>query len=226
MKRTKEPEVMDLPEEAAAYAQADFSAVNQAFVESLLVHAGRREYASALDLGTGPADIPIRLAAARALWRITAVDASAAMLDLARANVARAAMGDRIVLLQADAKNIPLPAGSFDVIFSNSILHHIGNVAPFWAQVKRLAADGATVFLRDLARPDSPRAARDLVDRYAASETKLLQEEYYRSLLAAFTVEEVQRQLRKAGLALKVRMASDRHLDVFGTVDRCRDGTT
>jgi ubiquinone/menaquinone biosynthesis C-methylase UbiE len=117
----------------------------------------------------------------------------------------------------ADAKDTRLPAGMFDVIFSNSILHHISQADRFWAEMKRLAARGAVVLLRDLARPASPQAARDIVDRYAANETALLKEEYYRSLLSAYTVGEVEDQLARAALAgLEVAMASDRHMDVFG----------
>ena len=59
MPRQPEPEYMDLPEEAAAYAEADFADVNEAFVERLLEHVGAREEELALDLGTGPGDIPL-----------------------------------------------------------------------------------------------------------------------------------------------------------------------
>jgi len=52
--RQAEPELMDLPEEAEAYARADFSAVNQAFVERVLELAGERVAAIVVDLGTGP----------------------------------------------------------------------------------------------------------------------------------------------------------------------------
>ncbi|MBI4425546.1 MAG: methyltransferase domain-containing protein, partial [Elusimicrobia bacterium] len=77
MKRTLEPEVMDAPERAEAYARADFSEVNQRFVDEFL---GRcLEPRRVLDLGCGPGDIPIRLARCAAKVRVTAVDASPAM---------------------------------------------------------------------------------------------------------------------------------------------------
>ena len=210
---------MDLPDEAQAYAQADFAAVNDAFVQRLLELAPPRERAEALDLGTGPCDIPIRLLRRRPQWRVVAVDASAPMLKLARLAVRKARLASRIVLLQADAKALPLPDRSFDVVFSNSILHHVTAVDRLWAEVRRLVRPGAAIFFRDLARPASARATRKIVRAYAAGESKLLQEEYYRSLLSAWTPEEVRRQLKRAGLAgLTVAMVTDRHLDVFGTV--------
>lgn len=61
MQRQREPEYMDLPEEADAYAEADFSEVNEAFVAKLVELAGARTNAKALELGTGPGDITIRL---------------------------------------------------------------------------------------------------------------------------------------------------------------------
>lgn len=217
MPRRGEPEAMDDDAEAAAYAEADFAAVNQAFVERLLEVAAPADSARAIDLGTGPADIPIRLARARPGWRITAVDTSQAMLDLAAREIERAGLGAAIDLVLADAKATGLPGGAFDVVFSNSILHHVTDTGAFWAELKRLAAPAAAAFLRDLARPASVAEARRIVRQYAAGESALLQEEFHRSLLSAYTVDEVRAQLVRAGIAtLEVEMASDRHLDVFG----------
>ena len=217
MPRRGEPEAMDDAAEAAAYAAADFAAVNQAFVQRLLEVAAPADRARAIDLGTGPADIPIRLARARPSWRITAVDTSQPMLDLAAREIEQAGLGAAIDLVRADAKETGLPGGAFDVVFSNSILHHITDTGAFWAEVQRLAAPAASVFLRDLARPASAGEAREIVSRHAGGESALLQEEYYRSLLSAYTVDEVRAQLAGADIAtLEVEMASDRHLDVFG----------
>ena len=71
--------------------------------------------------------------------------------------------------------------------------------------------------LRDLARPENPEAARAIVERHSGDESALLQEEFYRSLLASYAPDELRVQLSRAQLgSLRVEMASDRHLDVFG----------
>jgi len=215
--RRPEPEAMDLPAEAEAYDRADFADVNQAFVDRMLEVVGPAEAARAIDLGAGPADIPIRVVHARPRWRVTAVDVSKAMLALARANVERAGLAGAIELVRADAKGDRLPAGPFDVIFSNSIVHHITDTATFWRKLRSLGDGGTVVFLRDLARPATESAAQAIVDRYAAGESELLREEFYRSLLSAYTVEEIRAQLTAAGLdGLEVAMCSDRHWDVWG----------
>ncbi len=215
--RIPEPEYMDDGAEAEAYAAADFSSVNAAFAERLAALAAGIDKAEALDLGTGPADIPIRVAKLKPAWRITGADASAAMLEIARKNLAAAGLRGRVVLVKTDAKGMQLPETAFDVVFSNSILHHITDTHSLWSEVLRVAKPGALIFFRDLARPASAAAARAIVDTYAGTESTLLQEEYYRSLLSAYTVEEVRAQLAEAGLrGLTVAMATDRHLDVYG----------
>ncbi len=212
MQRELEPEVMDLADEVAAYAQADFSEVNAAFVERLIEHAGILDAPVCLDLGTGPGDIPLRLAKARPGWRIVGSDYSWPMLATARV----ANGGGTVFWLGLDAKAIPFPDAAIDVVFSNSILHHVPDPIPLWREIRRILTPGGLVFLRDLARPESRERAKAIVERYAGQESALLQAEYYRSLLAAFTVDEVRMQLDAAGLGfLQVAMASDRHLDVW-----------
>lgn len=220
--RQPEPEIMDFEPGADAYADADFSEVNQAFVDRMLEFVGERDRAEALDLGTGPADIPIRVVRARPDWHVTAVDASGPMVEIARSAVAEAGLSDAIDVVLVDAKSTGLPAHSFDVVFSNSILHHVTNPIAFWGEVRRLLRPGGILFLRDLARPQSEAAARAIVDQYAGDESEQLQIDYYNSLLASYTVDEIRDQLASAGLdGIEVKMATDRHLDVFG---RLSDG--
>ena len=218
--RQSEPEVMDDQAEAEVYARADFNEVNQVFAERLAELAAGMEEAVALDLGTGPGDIPLRILRLRPRWRIAALDASAAMLALGQ-KAAWAAGAASLSFIRADAKNAPFCRRTFDVIFSNSILHHVADVKPFWAELARVAKSGALVLLRDLARPASREEARLIVETYSGNEPELLKEEFYRSLLAAYTPAEVKAQLVRAGIrGLKVEMIDDRHLDVWGRVKR------
>lgn len=90
MARVPEPELMDTEAQAAAYAAADFSAPNAAFVDHVArvtaqVSPGRQALTGqALDLGCGPADIPIRLARAYPRLTIDALDGAEHMLAHAR----------------------------------------------------------------------------------------------------------------------------------------------
>lgn len=217
MPRVLEPEVMDIPEEVAAYVEADFAAVNQAFVARLVDLVGARRQVKVVDLGTGPAEIPIRMVRARPSWSVVAVDASAGMIEAARRNVEAVRLTESIQVVCADAKRSNLESASFDIVCSNSLLHHMSAPAELWAEIRRLGKPGAPLLLRDLIRPASADAARQLVEKYAGRGSELLQEEFYRSFLAAFTPEEVREQLKAAGLeSLEVAIVSDRHLDVVG----------
>src|SRR4051812_6442280 len=88
MNRLPEPEYIDDPDEAAAYAEADFSEVNAAFVARLMRLAESFQSADAdteaIDLGTGPGDIAIRVARSQPRWKVVGIDAAEARLAIAR----------------------------------------------------------------------------------------------------------------------------------------------
>jgi len=213
--RILEPEVMSDPAGAAAYARADFAEVNQGFVDALLARFPelRSAPARALDLGCGPADIPLRLARSAPRLSITAVDASPAMLALGREALAASGLGERVRLLEGRLPGLPLPEGGFDLIFSNSLTHHLPDPAVFWSELRRLGRTGCAVYVMDLYRPESPERAREIVRAAAAQEHPLLQEDFYNSLLAAFSLEELRGQLAAAGLygRLSAELVSERH---------------
>lgn len=216
MERKPEPELMDLVEEAEAYAAADFADVNDAFVQRLTEVAGAARGARVLDLGCGPGDIAVRIARRRPDWRVVAVDASAAMLDLAVGLMRRLLPTSRVRFLRCDAKHTPLASGAFDVIACNSLLHHMPEPVALWREIGRLVRPGGAILLRDLHRPHSDAAARRIVEQHAEGASALLCEEFHRSLLAAFTVAEIEQQLNQSGLAgLSVQRTSDRHVDAW-----------
>lgn len=217
MPRIPEPEYMDAQNEIEAYAAAGFDSVNQAFVARLLELCNGRPAASVLDLCTGPGDIPFRLKAQRPGWWIVGIDAAYNMLAYGRRGLVTDGQPDPVKFVQGDVKQLPFRVGAFDVVVSNSGLHHLPDPREFWRGIRHVAAPGALVFLRDLRRPPDTAAARRIVALHAGNESRLLQEEYYRSLLAAFTPEEVRSQLRAAELtALTVLEVADRYLDIWG----------
>jgi ubiquinone/menaquinone biosynthesis C-methylase UbiE len=221
MQRQPEPELMDLPEEAKAYARAKFPDVMESIVARLSELAAGREDARMVDLGTGPGTIPVMVAKAHPTWHITAVDAAKAMLTIAGVSIKMAGVAERVKLELADVKSTGLADHGFDIVFCSSVVHHMPDPLPLWREIRRLAAPGALIFVRDLRRPESEQAAREIMLKHASQESQLLQEEFYRSLLSAFTVEEVRKQLEAAGLSnLKVEALADRYLDVYGVMGR------
>ena len=71
----------------------------------------------------------------------------------------------------------------------------------------------------DLRRPDNEPDAKKLLDKYAADAPDILKQDFYNSLLAAYTPDEIKRQLALAGLEhLSLAIPSDRHWMVSGTL--------
>ena len=158
---------MDAPDQAVAYANADFSDSNAAYVNELIRTYGD-DLEHAVDLGCGPGDIIIRVARARPLARLTAVDASDAMLAIAKGAVGRAGFADRIRLVQGRIPGLPIPPRSFSAILSKDMLHHMHDPLGLWQEVQRLGRPGAAVHVMDLMRPASPELDKAISTAAAA----------------------------------------------------------
>jgi SAM-dependent methyltransferase len=220
--RIPEPELMDEAAQAKAYADADFAAPHERCVDLFAASwpASRGAVAGvALDLGCGPADVVVRAARRFPGLVVDGVAGAEAMLALGRARVAAHGLVNRVRLYRAFLPDDPLPRTGYDIVTSNSILHHLHDPQALWRTLWRAAAPGAHVFLMDLMRPSSTEEAAAMTDRYAAGEPEILRRDFHASLLAAFTPDEVRAQLAEAGLAsLRVDVVSDRHLTVSGAM--------
>lgn len=218
MQRTPEPELMDAPEQALAYAQADFSESNQRFVDDFVRLAAGQTSGRLIDLGCGPGDICRRLAHALPDWTIIGLDAGPNMLAQARAALAGMLDSDRVELV---LQQLPceLPGKPLDAIVSNSLLHHLPDPMSLWQTIAEQAETGCLIQIMDLHRPESVDQARRIVERHAAGAPAVLAEDFYNSLLAAYTVDEVAEQCRQSGLSgLTVNRSSDRHWLLQGRI--------
>ncbi|UCE88888.1 MAG: class I SAM-dependent methyltransferase [Pseudomonadota bacterium] len=218
MERIPEPELMDEDAQARAYAQADFEEPHAQFIAWFRERfAGASVTGAVIDLGCGPADISIRFAQAFPECHVHGVDGAAAMLRYGREAVRAADLAERVRLLEGYLPGAALPQVHYDIIISNSLLHHLADPTVLWREIRARAAPGTLTFIMDLMRPGDQRAAQVLVDTYAEGEPEVLRHDFFNSLLAAYQPEEVEAQLAAAGLGwLEVRVASDRHLVVSG----------
>lgn len=206
---------MEDAEQARAYAKADFSTSNQWYVDHLLADFPKN-LGNVLDIGCGPADVPVRLARAHPTIRITAIDGSAAMLAHAQKTVQASGLHERISAVHGYIPGLPFDEHSFDAVLSKDLLHHLPDPMVLWTEAGRLGRRGAAVYVMDLFRPASPDAARTIVETVAGGEHPILKEDFYNSLCAAFTVEEVRSQIKQSGLGLDVIQISDRHMLIRG----------
>src|SRR5262249_1651580 len=124
MDRVLEPEVMDDPRQADAYARADFSEENQKFVNQFKEYFPDFSSGRILDLGCGPADIPIRFAKQYPACQVIGVDASAPMIELGEQAVKQAGLIDRITL-RCERDEAGGGGNIVDAAVSNSLVPHL-----------------------------------------------------------------------------------------------------
>lgn len=136
--------------QSGAQQYADYLATPEGRLRSDLAFANVQDFVdlqgqssrSVLDIGGGTGAIAVRLA--RLGHRVTLLDSSSAMLDIARHAAQEAGVADKVALQLGDASQLAnlLPAQSFDLILCHNVLEYCDNPA----EVLRRAA-GA---LRDL----------------------------------------------------------------------------
>jgi len=218
MRRRPEPELMDSEAQTLAYAEADFNEANTLFADNFQRRFPELPATGHMaDLGCGPGDIAIRMAHAFQGWQITGIDAGENMLKRASERLATECLDERVRFRLAYLPDPSLAAESWDAVISNSQLHHLPDPQVLWASIKTIGTSGAAVQVMDLMRPESESAAQALVDRYAEGAPEILREDFYNSLLAAYTTTEVSDQLLRAGLdRLRIESVSDRHWIVSG----------
>ncbi len=155
--------------------------VPDAAVEAAVEAAvGDQPLQALLDLGTGTGRMLERLAPKAA--RAVGVDASHAMLAVARANLEKAGLS-RVELRQGDIYALPFARGSFDLIIIHQVLHFL---------------DDPARALREAAAMLSPGGRLILVD-FAPHEMEFLRAEHAHRRLG-FTQEQITAWLSEAGL--------------------------
>lgn len=208
--RVLEPEVMDTFEEARDYDAMDHRDVNRRFVDDFLAW-GPIE-GDVLDLGTGTALIPIELCQRIESCRVSAIDLSVQMLDLARYNIEVAGLTTRIGLAHCDCKRMPFPTSHFTNVMSNSIIHHLPDPLLVLREAVRVTAAGGLLFFRDLVRPADKMTLDHLVSQYAADADAHQRQMFADSLHAALTLDEVRAAVQSLGFDPDtVQLTSDRH---------------
>ncbi|AFY93804.1 class I SAM-dependent methyltransferase [Chamaesiphon minutus] len=210
MDRILEPEVMDTWQEATAYDAMDFTAVNTAFATDAI--ALDPDAVKVLDLGTGTARIPILMCQQRPQYLFTAIDLAQSMLIIGHRNVEEAKLTQRIRLERVDSKRMPYPDLEFDLVISNSLVHHLPEPLSFFQEIKRLIKPDGAILIRDLIRPENDRIVNELVAKFGGDYDDRQQQLFQDSLKAALTLTEVQELIDRAGLVqVKLAQTSELH---------------
>jgi ArsR family transcriptional regulator len=121
----------------------------EASVEAAVMEAlGPKPIRNLADLGTGTGRM-LQLLAPK-VSRAVGLDASHAMLSVARANLEKAGLS-RIELRQGDIYAPPFPRNSFDLVIVHQVLHYLDDPARAIREAGRLLAPGGRVLVVDFA---------------------------------------------------------------------------
>lgn len=101
-----------------------------------------------LDIGGGTGQLSLALA--RDVAEVLVTDASPGMIAVARANVERAGLGDRLTVQRLDLVSDPAPEGRFDGAWAMLALHHVREVDRLLAIVRELLNPGGWLAVVDL----------------------------------------------------------------------------
>lgn len=219
MQRILEPELMDDLEQARAYHNADFSESHGQRVNLFRDRLPSTHFrGKVLDLGCGSGDIIFRFAKAFDQLQFAAVDGSEAMLSIARNELRKnSTLLPRVEFVEAFIPSDSIPVDDYKVIMSHSFLHHLHNPLVLWTTIKQFARPNTFIFVADLKRPPSLEAAKQIIEEQAAGEPEVLRLDFYNSLCAAFTLDEISDQLTTAGLDhLTVESVGDNHVLIYG----------
>ena len=219
MERIPEEELMVDPGQALAYHQADFSAAHGARIEMFRgLFPQLKLTGPVLDLGCGSGDVLLRFARAFPAASFLGVDGSGPMLDLAQHAIdAEPGLRARLQVQYGIIPNCTLPAQSWQLVMSHSLLHQLHQPQVLWQTIAECAGRGCAVFVADLRRPASELDARRMVQATSKDEPEILQRDFFNSLCAAFEPDEVRAQLAAAGLTrLTVRTHDPFHMSISG----------
>lgn len=105
---------------------------------------------SVLDVGCGPGTITADLARLVAPGgHVTAVDASADVLEQARAYASERGVAGAVEFATADVHALDFPDDTFDVVHAHQVLQHVGDPVRALREMRRVCRPGGIVAARD-----------------------------------------------------------------------------
>ncbi len=202
LQRKPEPEIMSGQDEVSAYASAasqrHLDAIDNTFVDHVLTLGTPKGLL--LDVGCGPGNIILKVAQRCPHLSIVGVDYSANMVRAGRRAAGELGLENQVFFNQGSADQLPFADGTFDIVLSNSVLHHLMNPSKAFEEMLRVAKPDGTVVVRDLRRPSRlafPLHVRWHGRHYSGIMKRLFED----SVRAAYTPDELAGLLLRSGMS-------------------------
>ena len=170
-----------------------------------------RPGARILDLATGTADLALLVANSEPSAHVVGLDPSEKMLEIGRAKVQKAGLGERVELVTGDAERLPFPDRSFDGVCIAFGIRNVPDREQALREMARVTRPGGHVAILELSEPRGgilgplARFHVHTVVPYVgallsgAPEYRYLQ----RSILAFPPAQQFAEQMRTAGLRIE-----------------------
>lgn len=211
MYRTLESELMQDPAQVHAFQVGTKDYSVKSFLEFYKTHVNLST-GKIVDLGSGTGEYLIPLSYLYPKLEIVGYDGSDEMVKLARGSVETAT--SHVQIRHAEFKDI---IDTADCVVSTNTLHHMHDPKIFWDTAKRISKQ---CLVTDLVRPESVEQAKLIVQQYAEHEPQMFKDDFFNSLLAAFSEEELRQQLEDTNLSIQIingRFNTLKSFLIFGT---------
>jgi len=227
MDRVTEPELMNDEAHVKAYAYREYAYANFSEPHNFFVKIFQEKFSDipfgfndvVLDLGCGSCDLSRQFSKAYPDTSFHCVDGSELMLKYGKELNDKENLSHRMKLVESCLPNVDLPQQFYHLIISNSLLHHLHNPLHLWETIKQHAKPFAHVFIMDLIRPVDEQTVTYLTNEYVKNESDELKKDFENSLRAAFTQNEVRKQLDEMDLSnLMVEEVSNCNMIIYGTL--------
>lgn len=173
----------------------DFMYANYPLIADEIIASLRREKPCIVDMGTGLGSLARELAKRLPAGRIYGIDISAEMLDEAQA-INATEMASNLTLMRSDINRLPFADDTFDGIVSFGVLHHLGDVAHAFSEIRRVLRQGGEAFLYDL-RKDPPGA---MVSEIVTAMPPLQQRAFLASVKEGLDVSHIEAVVKSLGV--------------------------
>jgi ubiquinone/menaquinone biosynthesis C-methylase UbiE len=119
-----------------SFANTDFARIYPVISDQILNRTGIT-HGTCLDIGSGPASLALALATLSDL-RVTALDSSPEMYELAQKNIRLRGMEDSVVPLTGDVHEIPVPDATFNLVVSRGSYHFWDDLVVAFSEILRV----------------------------------------------------------------------------------------
>ncbi|MBN1615479.1 MAG: ubiquinone/menaquinone biosynthesis methyltransferase [Deltaproteobacteria bacterium] len=109
-----------------------------------------------LDVATGTGDLAIETARLHRNIGVVGVDFVRPMMEMALMKLSRHRLSQRVLIVQADALNLPFPDDHFDVVGIAFGIRNISERSAALAEMMRVAVPGGQVMVLEMHFPKSP----------------------------------------------------------------------